>query len=55
MEVCNKCNSILKTKEGKYHSENGTTKVTFTQIKSCDNKDCSNFGLELETIRHKMN
>jgi len=55
MEVCNKCGAILKTKEGLYSSEVGTNLVTFTQIKTCDNKDCTNKDLELEIIKHEMN
>ena len=55
MDSCSKCGAILKTKEGGYTSELNTNKVIFTQIKSCDNDKCSNFGLELEIIKHEMN
>ena len=55
MEVCPKCQSILKVKEGKYSSELGTSDVYLTQEKICDNKECENNGQVLDTIKHKMN
>ena len=53
--MCSKCQSILKCKEGSYSSEVGTNKVIFTQIKTCDNKQCDNFDTVVEIIEHEMN
>lgn len=55
MEQCNKCQAILKCKEGKYSSQVGTDKVIFTQIKTCDNKDCENKDVIMEIVEHEMN
>lgn len=55
MESCPKCLSILKVREGTYSSELGSPDVYFTQLKCCDNKECSNNQTVLDTIKHKMN
>ena len=55
MDNCPKCGAILKVKEGKYSSEINTNKVTFTQLKFCDNKECPNFNLILDIVTHEMN
>ena len=55
MEVCPKCQSILKVKEGKYSSPLDSDKVVFTQLKICSNKECSNFDQVLATVEHEMN
>jgi hypothetical protein len=55
MEVCPQCLSILKCKEGKYSSPIDSDKVIFTQLKICDNKQCENNGIVLETVEHEMN
>jgi len=55
MDNCERCGAILKTKEGEYTSELNTNKVVFNHIKTCDNNKCTNFGLELEIIKHEMN
>lgn len=55
MDNCLKCGAIIKTKEGKYSSQVGSEKVIFTQILTCDNKECSNNGIVLATVEHELN
>jgi len=55
MDLCPICLGLLKTKEGAYSSELGTNKVIFTQLKACDNKQCSNCDVVIDTVKHEMN
>jgi len=55
LDLCSKCGSILKVREGKYSSELGTNKVFFTQEIMCDNKQCENNQIVIDTVKHEMN